>query len=79
MSFSVSLRLDDELFKEMKEGAQSLHLSKTDYIRKAIEHMNAEIKKLEGSDRLKKASLRVRKESMKVNAEFSEIEHDPEA
>ncbi len=75
----VSVRLNDELLHEMKNHALLLHLSQTDYIRKAIELMNAEARKNEREQRLKQASLRVRKESMKVNAEFSEIEHDPEA
>jgi len=74
----VSIRLDDQLFQEMKAKANILHLSQTDYIRKAIEHMNNEIKMRERSRRLKQASLSVREESMKINAEFSEIDHDPE-
>jgi len=41
--------------------------------------MNNETEKQERTKRLKNASLRVRKESMRVNAEFSEIEHDPKS
>ncbi len=78
MASLVSIRLDDQLFQEMKAKANILHLSQTDYIRKAIEHMNNEIKMRERSQRLKQASLSVREESMKINAEFSEIDHDPE-
>lgn len=76
---SVSIRLDDELFQAMKDKAHILHLSQTDYIRRAIEHMNVETERHERKKRLKRASLRVREESMKINAEFGEIEHDPEA
>jgi len=75
----VSIRLDDRLFHELKARAQTLHISQADYIRKAIEHMNKEISKKERRQKLITASLRVRDESMLVNAEFSRIEHDPEA
>lgn len=75
----VSVRLTDRLFQDMKTKASLLQLSQTEYIRKAIEHMNSEIAMQERTQRLKKASLAVRKESMKVNAEFSEIEHDTNA
>lgn len=79
MASLVSVRINDELLKEMKANAHRLHLSQTDYIRKAIERMNRKTERQEQKKRLKEASLRVRKESMKINAEFSEIEHDPEA
>jgi predicted transcriptional regulator len=77
MSASISIRLSDELFQDVKSRAHALHLSQTDYIRKAIELMNDETSKQEREHRLKRASMRVREESMKVNAEFGEIEHDP--
>lgn len=79
MTSLVSIRVNDDLMKAMKANAHSLHLSQTDYIRKAIEHMNSETERHERKKRLKNASLLVRKESMKVNAEFSKIEHDPES
>ncbi len=77
MTSLVSISLNDGLLQEIKANAHLLHLSQTNYIRKAIENMNHEIEKQERKKRLKKASLRVRKESMKINAEFSEIERDP--
>ena len=77
MTSLISIRLDDELLTNMKVNANFLHLSQTDYVRKAIEHMNHETELQERKKRLRNASLRVREESMKVNAEFSEIEHDP--
>jgi Arc/MetJ-type ribon-helix-helix transcriptional regulator len=79
MTSLVSIRVNDKLLQAMKANAHRLHLSQTDYIRKAIERMNSETERQERKKRLKNASLRVRKESMKVNAEFTEIEHDPEA
>lgn len=78
MSSLVSIRLDDDLFRELKEKADTLHVTQTDYIRRAITFMNKRIEKRERRKRIQRASLRVREESMKVNAEFSEIEYDPE-
>lgn len=75
----VSIRLNDELFQDMKAKAHVLHLSQTNYIRRAIEHMNDDIERRRRKERLTQASLRVREESMKINTEFSEIDYDPEA
>jgi len=79
MKSLISIRLNNEILQEMKARANLLHLSQTEYIRQAIERMNREAEGLERSERLKKASLRVRNESMKINAEFSEIDYDPKA
>lgn len=78
MSSLVSVRIDDHLLKSMRAHAHQLHLSQTEYIRKAIQLLNQEIEKQARQERLKQASLKVRKQSMQVNAEFDEIEHDPE-
>lgn len=79
MTSLLSIRVNDKLLETTKASAHRLHLSQTEYIRKAIERMNNEVARQERKKRLKSASLRVRKESMKINAEFSEIERDPES
>jgi hypothetical protein len=79
MTTLVSIRMKEELLQEMKMSAQLLHLSQTEYIRKAIELMNNQTEKAAREKRLKKASLLTREESMKVNAEFSRIDDEPEA
>lgn len=79
MASLVSFRINEALLHAMKTNAQYLHLSQTEYIRQAIEHMNHETEKQERKKRLQAASLRVREESMAVNDEFKEIEHDPES
>ncbi len=78
MSALVSIRMNDSLFETMRNMASILHLSQTDYIRQAIEHMNEEASRQARAHRLQQASLKTRSESMSVNAEFSDIEHDPE-
>lgn len=77
MKALVSVRLSEPLIHSLNQYAHALHLSQTEYIRQAIELMNREVERKKRVERLVKASLRVRKESMKINAEFSEIEHDP--
>lgn len=79
MTALVSIRLSDTLLQKMRAKAHVLKLSQSDYIREAIKHMNNDLEKQEIEHRLKQASLRVRKQSMKINAEFSEIDYDPEA
>lgn len=77
MSSLVSIRLDDDLFRELKENANALQVSQTDYIRRAITFMNKRIEKRERRKRIQRASLLCRESSMRINAEFSEIEYDP--
>lgn len=74
----ISIRLSDALLDDLDGSAHTLHMPRTEYIRKAIEHMNEEVLNKARREKLVKASLRVRKESMRVNKEFSEIDHDPE-
>ncbi|OGT60158.1 MAG: hypothetical protein A3E85_04190 [Gammaproteobacteria bacterium RIFCSPHIGHO2_12_FULL_45_12] len=75
---TISIRLPDKLLHEMDHHAHAANMARAEYVRLAIELMNAEINKKARSNRLKKISLKVRKESMLVNKEFSDIEHDPE-
>ena len=72
----ISIRLPDKLLNELDNGANILHIQRAEYIRKAIEHMNEEVNKNERKEKLIQASLRVRDDSMRINHEFSDIEHD---
>jgi metal-responsive CopG/Arc/MetJ family transcriptional regulator len=74
----ISIRLPEKLLHELDAQAQACKVPRTEYIRLAILHMNQEVKNKARRERLMKASLRTRKESMRVNAEFSEIENDLE-
>ena len=76
---AVSLKLPDEIVSRCDEYAETLSISRAEYIRRAIEHMNKEIGQGLRADRMKKASHKVRKESMRINAEFDAIEGDPGA
>ena len=72
----VSVRLPDKLLKKADSIARTLHLARSEYIRKAIEHMNEESSAFHRKQQLIKSSLKTRSESMLVNAEFSRIEHE---
>lgn len=72
----LSIRLPDKLLYALDHGAAALHLQRAAYIRKAIELMNKMVFENESKQKLIQASLRVREDSMRVNAEFSEIEND---
>lgn len=72
----ISIRLPEQLLQEIDSRAQACHMRRASYIRIAIEQMNQHVLNKEKRDRLIKASLKTRKESMKINAEFSRIEDD---
>lgn len=72
----ISIRLPEQLLQQLDHMAHFLHIQRAEYIRKAIEHMNEEINKNERKEKLIQASLRVRDESMRINQEFSDIDHD---
>ncbi len=76
---SVLLKLPDELVSRSDECAVALSISRAEYVRRAIEHMNKEIGDAIRAERIKNASLKVREESMRVNAEFAAIEEDLDA
>jgi predicted transcriptional regulator len=75
---ALTIRLDDSTLSELTSKAEKLHLTRSEYVRKAIEFMNNMLSKKEKSAALADASMRVRNESMAINAEFAEIEYDPE-
>jgi metal-responsive CopG/Arc/MetJ family transcriptional regulator len=76
---AILLKLPENLLKASEECAERLHLSRAEYIRRAIERMNREIRQKLRGKRLAEISKRVREESMRVNAEFAAIEHTPDA
>ena len=78
MASLISIRIDPKLLQSVKENANRLHISQTEYIRQSIQNMNKDIEKKERDKKIRNASIRVRNESLKINAEFSEFERDSE-
>ncbi len=76
---SLSLRLPYDLLHDVDAFARQLHIPRAEYVRKALEQMNKSVSAQQRRARLMEASLRVRTESLKVNAEFSAIEDEPHA
>lgn len=76
---TISIKLPDELLKTSTKLAESLHLSRAAYIRRSLERMNRETERKLRAERMMRASLKVRRESMAVNAEFALVERDPDA
>jgi hypothetical protein len=72
------MRLPDNLLGEMHRRAAELDIARSVYSRRAIVAMNHALEQAKRRDRLTKASLKVRAESMKVNAEFAAIERAPD-
>ena len=76
---AISLKLTDELAEASGQCADVLKLSRSEYIRRAVEEMNKKTRARVRARRLAEVSRKVRKESMRINAEFSAIERDPDA
>ena len=74
---TISIRLPDDVLHEVDRFSKDLKVSRTEYLRQAILLMNRKVKEDRRRVRIMKLSQRVRTESMRVNAEFSEVEHDP--
>jgi predicted transcriptional regulator len=74
---TISIRLPDNVLNEVDKIAKDLKVPRTAYLRQAILSMNSKVKEDRRRARVMKLSRQVRKESMRINAEFSEVEHDP--
>jgi metal-responsive CopG/Arc/MetJ family transcriptional regulator len=67
---TISLALPSELLTATDVIAGRLHMSRAAYIRMAIVRLNDAMTTQMRADRLTRASERVRRDSMRVNAEF---------
>ncbi len=70
----ITLRLSEELLKKTDKLAEEEHLSRAEYVRKALEKMNRSMMAERIGRQIKKASLKARTESMAVNDEFAKVE-----
>ena len=76
---SISLKLPEQLLESSDRYAKAMGIPRAQYIRLALERMNREAETHALAERMARASRKVRKESMRVNAEFARIERDPDA
>lgn len=75
----VTIKLPEPLLQASTRVAETLGLSRSEYIRRAVEEMNRRVTARLRAERLAAVSRRVRAESVRVNAEFEAIESDPDA
>lgn len=76
---TLSLRLPDNLLHDVDAYAREMHIPRAEYVRKALEQMNMTVAAQRRRSRLMEASLKVRAESMNINAEFNAVEDAPDA
>jgi predicted transcriptional regulator len=76
---AISLKLPDALLHASDRCASALKLSRSAYLRRAVERMNRETRASLRARKLAAASRKVRRDSMKVNAEFAPVERAPDA
>jgi len=74
---TISIRIPEDILNDVDRFSRDLKVPRTEYLRQAILLMNRKVKEDRRRIRIMKLSQRVRAESMRVNAEFSEVEHDP--
>ena len=74
---SISLKLPEHVLDSSDRCARALGITRAEYIRRAIERMNREAEARALAERMARASRKVRKESMRVNAELAAVERDP--
>lgn len=70
----LSIRVSESTANELELKASILHISKSAYINQAITNLNQQISKELLREQINKASKKVRKNSMSVNLEFSNID-----
>jgi metal-responsive CopG/Arc/MetJ family transcriptional regulator len=75
----ISLKLPEKLLAASDRYAKALGIARAEYIRRAIQRMNDDAEARMRADRLTRASRKVRKESLRVNAEFAAVERDLDA
>ena len=76
---TITLKIPDDILDESGRLANRLQVSRAEYIRVAVNRMNRRMAAKLRAERIAEVSRRVRKESMRVNAEFAAVEQDPDA
>ena len=71
---AVPLKLDDPIFQEVEQLTQALQTSRNRYINQAVDYYNQVVKRQLLAKQLAEESLLCRQESMKVVAEFEQID-----
>ena len=73
---TITLKTDDLFFEKVSSLAKSLHLSKSELIRKSIREYENFLKRQELKEQIKQASLNVRKANEEINKDFDALIDD---
>jgi hypothetical protein len=73
---NLSLKMDDEIFNETEKMIAKMNKNRNRYINEAVEFYNLLQKRRIISRQLRKESVMVREESMKVLAEFEKLQDE---
>ena len=73
---TITLKSDNDFFIMLNEMVKSLDTTRSDLIRKAVIHYRDVLEKEKLKMQLKKASMRVREESLKISKEFESANND---
>ncbi len=76
MSKALSLKLQDDIYKETEEMIRKIHIPRNSYINKAVAFYNRIQKKAMLKKQFKKASYLVRENSMEALHEFEMMDED---
>ncbi len=73
---TITLKADDTFFEQITQLAKSLHLTKSELIRKSVREYENFIKKQELKEQIKTASYNVRKKNLEIIQDFDELSND---
>lgn len=72
----LSIRISEDVVHEVESKAKVLNMSKNAYITQAITNLNKKVGQELLQKQMNQASKKVRKDSMRVNLEFSSTEDE---
>ena len=73
---TITLKSDDTFYDTLEDMVKKLHTTKSDLIRKAVIYYKDALEKEKLEEQIKNASLKVRKESLKISQEFEDTASD---
>ena len=76
---TLSIRLPDDLLASVDKQARELKIPRAEYVRRALEAMQAMTEAERRRRRIMEASRKVRKDSMRINAEFEALDDEFDA
>ena len=67
---TITLKSDSDFFEMLNNMVKSLNITRSELIRKSVWHYKDSLEKEKLKIQIKKASMRVREESLKISQEF---------